>query len=165
MRDKYRNALMWALYGLLFLLVIVIQTVIFGRVRFYGVKLALLPVALACISMHTGAENGALFGLCTGLFWMLTGADLGPACVLLFPVCGAVCGYLCDRYLRRQIMTAFLMSLLALLLCQLPLFCLKCYLGGAYWNQISSIFVQIGLSMLGCPVLYFAGRVIRKAGV
>ena len=165
MREKYRNALMWALYALLFMLVSVFQTVLFGRPRFFGVKLALLPVALGCITMHASAENGALFGLFAGLFWMLTGADLGPACILLYTLCGALCGYLCDRYLRRHILTAIFMSIFSLLLCQVPLFLLKCYLGDAYLQQFPSVFVQIGLSLLACPLLYLAGRAIRKAGV
>ena len=51
---------MFLLIGLLFLFVTVFQTVTFGQARFFGVKLSLIPVAAACIAMHTGGENGAL---------------------------------------------------------------------------------------------------------
>ena len=40
MRKTYKNALMWALYGVLFLFMTVFQTVTFGRMRLFGVKLS-----------------------------------------------------------------------------------------------------------------------------
>lgn len=66
MHATYKNALMWTLYGVLFLLIAVLQTVVFGRARFFGVKLTLIPVCIACVSMLAGAEAGALYGLCCG---------------------------------------------------------------------------------------------------
>ena len=79
MREKYKNALMWVLYGVLFLFVTVFQTVVLGRARMLGVKLSLVPVAAACIAMHVGGEAGAIFGLAAGTFWCLTGAAGGAA--------------------------------------------------------------------------------------
>lgn len=165
MRDKYKNALMWGLYAVLFLFAAVFQTVIFGRPRFYGVKLSLLPVVIGCVTMHTGSENGAVYGLAAGLFWALTGADTGALFIVLFAVSGAVCGYLCDRYLKQHFVSALLMALLALLLCQLPVFAVKCYLGSAFWQQIGSVFVQVGLSMAAFPVIYLISWAVRKVGV
>ena len=131
MHATYKNALMWTLYGVLFLLIAVLQTVVFGRARFFGVKLTLIPVCIACVSMLAGAEAGALYGLC----------------------CGAVICYLCDRYLVRQLLSAILMSLLALVFCQTVLFLLQCYLGTIYIGMITALPVQIDLSLLPCPIL------------
>ena len=61
MHATYKNALMWTLYGVLFLLIAVLQTVVFGRARFFGVKLTLIPVCLACVAMLAGAEAEALY--------------------------------------------------------------------------------------------------------
>ena len=47
MQARYKKAVMWALYALLMLTVFVIQGVVFGRTRYFGTKLSLLPVALA----------------------------------------------------------------------------------------------------------------------
>ncbi len=164
MRQTYKNILMWALYAVWFLFVIVLQTVVFGQMRLFGVKLSLVPVCIACITMHTGSENGALFGLISGTFWMLAGADGGVLYILLFPVCGAVVGYLCDRYLNRTLLSAFLMSLLTLCVTQLALFAFRVFLGTTPWSGVVSVLVQIGLSMLAWPVFYPVSRVIRKAG-
>ena len=95
MRKTYKNALMWTLYGVLFVFVTVFQTVTFGRLQVLGVKLSLIPVAAACITMHAGGENGALFGLLAGLFWCLTGAAGGALHIVLLALCGAICSRRC----------------------------------------------------------------------
>ena len=59
MRERYKNALMWGLYAALVLLVLVLQTVSFGRPRFFGVKLCFVPVLVACVSMHVEARPDA----------------------------------------------------------------------------------------------------------
>lgn len=164
MRDTYKNILMWALYAALFLMAVVIQTVIFGKLRLFGVKLAIVPVCLACIAMQTGSENGALFGLVAGIFWMLSGADGGVIYILLFPVCGAIAGYLCDRYLNRRFVSALLMCLLALSVTQIAHFLFRMFLGDLVWSNFLPVLVQIALSMLASPFLYPLAKLIRKAG-
>ena len=59
MHATYKNALMWTLYGAFFLLLTVLQTVVFGRARFFDVKLSILPVCIACVAMLCGAETDA----------------------------------------------------------------------------------------------------------
>ena len=164
MHATYKNALMWTLYGVLFLLVAVLQTVVFGRARFFGVKLTLIPVCLACVAMLAGAEAGALYGLCSGAVWCFTGASGGAMHIVLLTICGAVIGYLCDRYLVRQLLSAVLMSLLALVFCQTILFLLQCYLGTIYIGTIYTLPIQIGLSLLSCPLIYLGAWAIRKVG-
>ena len=164
MHATYKNALMWTLYGVLFLLIAVLQTVVFGRARFFGVKLTLIPVCIACVSMLAGAEAGALYGLCCGTVWCFTGAAGGAMHIVLLTVCGAVIGYICDRYLERQLLSAILMSLLALVFCQTLLFLFQCYLGTIYIGTIYTLPIQIGLSLLSCPLIYLGAWAIRKVG-
>ena len=164
MRKTYKNALMWALYGVLFLFMTVFQTVTFGRMRLFGVKLSLIPVAAACIAMHVGGESGAIFGLAAGLFWCLAGAAGGAIHIVLLALCGAVAGYLCDRYLVRNLVSALLMSLMCLLFCQLVLFLFKCMVSSIGIQGLLPVLAQVGLSLLLCPPVYLAAWAIRKAG-
>ena len=64
MHATYKNALMWTLYGAFFLLLTVLQTVVFGRARFFDVKLSILPVCIACVAMLCGAETDASAQAC-----------------------------------------------------------------------------------------------------
>lgn len=164
MHATYKNALMWTLYGVLFLLIAVLQTVVFGRARFFGVKLTLIPVCLACVAMLAGARGrGALRPLLRRRL-VFTGASGGAMHIVLLTICGAVIGYLCDRYLVRQLLSAVLMSLLALVFCQTILFLLQCYLGTVHIGMIAALPIQIGLSLLSCPLLYLGAWAIRKVG-
>ena len=164
MRGQYRKVLMWTLYALLFLLCVVIQTVVFGKPRFYGVKLCLIPVCVACVTMFLGAEDGALYALACGTFWCFAGADGGALHIVFLTLCGAAAGYLCDRYLVRRLLSGLLMSLLCLLVCQGLLFLFRCYVGTTSLRTFPSLFIQIGLSLIPCPVFYLAARAVRKAG-
>ena len=152
MHATYKNALMWTLYGAFFLLLTVLQTVVFGRARFFDVKLSILPVCIACVAM------------CCGTVWCFTGASGGALHIVLMTICGAVIGYLCDRYLVRRLLSALIMSLLALTVCQTILFLFQCYLGTIYIGTIYTLPIQIGLSLLSCPLIYLGAWAIRKVG-
>jgi cell shape-determining protein MreD len=165
MRDKYKNALMWALYAALFLLTLAVQTVVFGRARYFGgAKLSLIPVLVVCTAMLNGAENGGTFALAAGLLWCLSGADGAGLTLMLLTVCAVLAGWLCDRYLRRSLLSALLMSLGALLVCEGGLFLFKYYLGTVGASFLKLLPAQVLLSMLACPPLYGLARAIRKAG-
>ena len=156
MRERYKNALMWGLYAALVLLILVLQTVSFGRPRFFGVKLCFVPVLVACVSMHVGSEAGCVFGmacglvwtlygLCCGAVWCFTGASGGAMHIVLLALCGAVAGYLCDRYLVRNLVSALLMSLMCLLFCQLVLFLFKCMVSSIGIPGLLPVLAQVGL--------------------
>lgn len=164
MQARYKNVLMWALYALLFLLVMVVQTVVFGRARFWDTKLCLIPVAVVCVAMYTGAESGGVFGLAAGTFWCLSGADGGGMLIVLCTLCAVCAGYLCERVFNRNLVSALMMSLMALTACQLTLFALKCYLGQSGADGWLLLLRQILLSMAACPPVTLAAWAIRKAG-
>jgi len=162
--NKFRGSIMWALYALLFVFVLLIQTVVLGDQRFYGAKLSFLPVAVVCITMFTGHEAGALFGLLAAVFWSWTGAEDGSLSIVTFTVCGVAAGYLCDAYFARRFLPALGLSLCALLLHQTAVFLLKYYFSGidaALWQWLPA---QIALSLPACLILYPLAKLIRKAG-
>lgn len=164
MNKTYRNVLMWTLYALLFLLVVVLQEVVFGKHRFFGVKLSLIPVAVACICMHVGHEAGAIFALAASLVWCWSGADGGSLGIITLTVAGILSGYLCDAVFARRLIPALGLSLGAVLLHEGALFFLKFYLNEGDISLWRWLPVQAGLSLLACPFLYLLAKAIRKAG-
>ena len=91
-------------------------------------------------------------------------ADGGALHIVLLALCGAVAGYLCDRYLVRNLVSALLMSLMCLLFCQLVLFLFKCMVSSIGIQGLLPVLAQVGLSLLLCPPVYLAAWAIRKAG-
>ena len=86
MNQRYKNIIMWVLYAVLFLFAMLLQTAVFGRTRFFGVKLNLIAVVLVCISIFTGHEAGGLFCLIAAFVWHLSGADDGSVAILTMTV-------------------------------------------------------------------------------
>ena len=87
---------MWAFFALLYLLVMLVQTTLFGRVRLLSVKLNLMPIVITCVGLWAGHEAGGLFGLLTGLVWSWTGAKDGSLAIVSFTLIGIFSGWLCD---------------------------------------------------------------------
>ena len=91
---------------------------------------------------------------------------LALCCALIGSVGGgAVVGYVCDRYLRRNLLSALLMSLGCLIFCQGVLFLVQVFLGHVGFGAgLLPVLRQIGLSLLAAPPVYLAAWLIRKAG-
>lgn len=164
MNQRTKTALMWVLFAALFLFVLLLQTLVFGRVRFFGVKLNLLPVVIVCVCLWVGHEAGGLFGLITGLCWFLTGADDGSLSIVTFTACGILASWLCGNLFPRRFGSALILCLGALLLHEGALFLLKYYLAQAAGSMALWVPITVGLSLLGCPVIYLLAKAIRKAG-
>lgn len=163
MNQRYKKLIMWVLYAALFLFVMLLQTAVFGRTRFFGVKLSLVPVVLVCISIWVGHEAGGLFCLLAACVWYLSGADDGPLAILTLTVCGILAGYFCRQFSRR-FFPAGALCLGALLLHEGAVFLLKFYLGAADGSLVVWVFVTTALSLLGWPVCYLLAKAIGKVG-
>ncbi len=164
MNKTYRNVLMWALYAVLFLAVLVLQTVAFGDRRFFGVKLSLIPVAVVCIAMQSDHEAGGLFALVAALVWCFTGADGGSLAIVTLTVAGILAGYLCDAVYARRLVPALCLSLGAVLFHEGALFLIKYYLEEADLGLWLWLPKQAGLSVLACPPIYGLAKAIGKVG-
>ena len=149
---------------MLFLFTMLLQTVVFGHLRVWGVKLSLLPVAVVCIAMHTGHEGGGLFGLLAALVWQFTGADDGSLALISFTLCGILAGWLCDSVCARRAAVALGLSLAALVLHEGAAFLMKFYLESADFSLIRWVPLTALLSVLACPVLYPLAKAIGKVG-
>ena len=164
MNQRTKTALMWGLYAVLFLAVLLMQTLVFGRSRFFGVKLNLIPVVIVCIALWVGHEAGGVFGLAAGFVWFLTGADYGPLSILTLTVCGILAGWLCVNLFPRRFGSALILCIGGLVFHEGFQFLLKYYLAQADGSMLVWIPITTGLSVLSCPVIYLLAKAIGKAG-
>ena len=162
MPERYRKLLMWALDAALVLAAVLLQTVLFGRVRFWGAKLALVPVVVACVSMHLDAEQAGLFGLAAGFFWYCSGADGAGLVIVSATAAALLCSWLCVCYLRRNLLSAALLSALALLVVQGLLLAFRAFTGVVGPDALRVLFVGTALSLLVCVPAYYAAAAIRR---
>lgn len=161
MNQRYKKYMMWALYSLLFLLVMLLQTAVFGRERFFGVKLSLIPVVLVCISICRGHEQGGLFCLIAAFVWYLSGAEDGPVAILTLTVCGILAGFLCTQFAHRFLPSVGL-CFAALLIHEGAVFLLRYYLGAAEGMLFVWVLKTAVLSLPCVPVCYGLAKLIGK---
>lgn len=155
---------MWALFALLYLVVMLLQTTIFGRLRPLGVKVALMPVVIVCIALQVGHEAGGLFGLIAGFVWYAAGADDGILSMVTFTTLGILAGWLCDNVFSRRFVPALLLALGGLLFHETCVFLLKFYLNDAPGKLLLWVLLTTALSLPACPVIYLGAKAIGKAG-
>lgn len=163
MNQRYRKLIMWALYAALFLFAMLLQTAVFGRTRFFGVKLSLIPVVLVCISIWVGHEAGGLFCLIASFVWYLSGAEDGSIAILTLTVCGILAGFFCVQFSRR-FFPAMGLCLGALLFHEGVVFLMRRYLGSAEGALAAWVFLTAVLSLPVAPVCYVLTKAIRKVG-
>ncbi len=163
MNQRYKKLIMWALYGGLFLLTMLLQTVVFGRTRILGVKLSLIPVLLVCISAIVGHEAGGLFCLIASFVWYLSGAADGSIGILTLTVCGIGAGFACSQFSRR-FFPALGLSFAALLLHEGVVFWMQAYLGASEGAPFSWVLLMAVLSVPSWAIFYLLAKAIGKVG-
>ncbi len=158
------SILRWALYALLFLLAMMLQTVVLAR-GIGGFFISCVPVAVACIAMQEGAEGGGAFALAAAVLWCLSGAAYGSAQIVTLTVAGVLCGGLCEVVLTKKLLPAAGLCAMTLLLCDGVCFLLRLYLGGASGaDAVSYLLPSLGISLCFLPLFYVPAHFIAKIG-
>ena len=76
------TALKWALYGALFLAVLVVQDVILSRLTLFGGRADLTSAVILLICVIEGADSGGIFALLASVFYVLAGTAPGEYAVV-----------------------------------------------------------------------------------
>lgn len=162
-REQLLQILQWVLYAMLFLFAMLLQSIVLPQLDIGGITLCAIPICLACVSVREGADRSTVYGLLTGTFFCLSGADCGPLYLVLFTLSCALCGAICDQFYTRTIASTFLLSILSLTICEGLVFLFRVYTGIvpiSLWFRV--LLPEILLSMLLFPLFYLAVWAISK---
>ena len=89
-RRQRQVILKWFLFSLVYLVLQVMQDVLFSRIQIWGGCPDLVPGYLLLVCLMQGPGSGGLFALLAGVFRSLSGAVLGPVSLLVTTCAGAV---------------------------------------------------------------------------
>ena len=110
---KARKAI---LYLVLILVTLWLQTMVFSRLTFWGVKPFFLPALIVAIGLFEGGVWGGMLGLAAGFGCMLSLAGSPVLFLVLLPAFGFLSGMLADFLINRRFYSYLLLAAVALLL-------------------------------------------------
>ena len=166
-RRQWLGVLKWSLYGLLTLLVLLLQTVVLAKSPILGAKLAPLPILIVCVCVREGPEKGGIYAILASLFWCFSGADFGNLSVAVIPIGAMLSAVLCRAVLTLRFVPTALCCLAVTLLNAAAVFLFKLILPPtvAIENFWQVLLPGVGLSMVFVPIHYALVRLIGRIGV
>ena len=166
MSGKNQTRMKMALYGVVLLAALLMDSAAFGAVHPRYTP-CVMPVAVACIGLWEGTEKGIVFGLIAGLAaaWSTELSMHGAWRILVLTVEGFVSGMLSERFLLQSWKTIFSISAAALVICEglytIFLSMTGTLSAGAFFNE----FLPCGLlSLIFVAVFYPVTRYISRIG-
>lgn len=91
---------MW--YAVFLLLTLVLQNMVFPRIRPLGVCPMVLPAAVVAVGMFEGARWGAIFGLVLGIFADMDYVENTVMFTLLLPALAFFAGFVSQFFINRR---------------------------------------------------------------
>lgn len=150
-----RKALLkWSLYGLVLLVLSVLQDVILCRFHLFGATTELVPCGIFLICVLAGTEQGSLFALISAALYLFSGTASGPYSMVFITVLAIGVCILRQAFLQKGFAAAMLCTALAMVLYLLLNFFIAMFLGLTYMGRIGGVFITAVLSLIAAPILY-----------
>ena len=159
-----KQALKWFLYALALTVLSVIQDVVLCRMRIWGGSTDLVPCGIILICILEGSHQGSVFALIASLLFLMSGSAPGPHVLVLITVPAILVCILRQVYLRPNLLSALLCTLLAMVVYELLVFCFCLLLGSVTLQHISGFLASALLSPIAVPILYLIARPIMAIG-
>ena len=164
---QWKGILKWSLYGLLTLLVLLLQTVVLSQLPVWGAKLTPLPGLIVCVCVREGPEKGGLYAVLAALLWCLSGADFGNLSLAVIPVGAILSAVLCRAVLTLRFLPTAMCCLAVTLLNAAVIFIFKLILPPtvALENLWRLLLPGAAASMAFVPLHYALVKLISRIGV
>lgn len=152
---KQRQAILrWVLMALVLMVLSVIQDVILSRFTLFGVTLNIVTGALLLVCVLQSSDAGSIFILISSTVYWATGSTPGSYIIVMLTALGILACVVRQAYLYDHAGSTLLCAGGAVLLYELVLFVIGCFLGYTTLSRITDTLISAGLSC-GVMVLFY----------
>ena len=158
------SILRWFLYGLVLLILSVVQDVILCKVSIFGATSDLVPCAIILICVELGADRSCLFALIAAMLYKFSGTAPGYYVIGLIPVLGVMAAAVRQSVFRKTISSTMLCACIAVILYEMGIFAFGLVFQSTALFRVTRFLITAGLSLLTFPILYPITIAIEKIG-
>jgi hypothetical protein len=159
-----RQILQWSMYGLLLVVLLVLQDVILCKLSIGGATTDLVPMAILLITVVSDVYAGSLFAIIAATLFEFSGSAPGPYAVAYLTILAIAAAFFRQSYWRRSFSSICLCAGLGLLLYELAVWGTGLFLGLTYVSRIVVFILTWALSFAMMLALYPLIRRIQKIG-
>ena len=159
-----RTLLKWALYGVLLVVLSLLQDAMLSKFRLLGATTELVPVGIFVICILEGAESGSVFALVSSLLYLFSGTAAGPYTVLFITALAVGVTIWRQAYLQKGFAAALLCAGSATLVLQMLQFVVGLFLKVTIPERFVGFLITAGLSVVTIPILYPIALSIETIG-
>ena len=149
-----RAILKWCLYGVILLVLSLLQDVILCHFRLFGATTELVPCGIILITILEGTQSGCGFALIAACLYWFSGTAPGPYAMVLITVLSILASMFRQGYLQTGLSAALLCTGVAMVLYELGVFAFGLFLGLTHWGRLGGFCLTALLSLLSAPLLY-----------
>ncbi len=146
--------LKWGLYGLILLILSVVQDVILCRFRINGATTELIPCSIFLICILEGTQRGSLFALIAATLYYFSGSAAGAHVIVLITFLAVGVCALRQSYLQKSFSSAMVCLVLAVAMYTLLIFAVALFLEQTRPDRFIGFAITAGLTLISGPILY-----------
>ena len=163
-KSQRSKLLKWVLYGLLLLLLSLVQDAVMSRLSYRGATTDLVACGILLICLLQTPDSGAIFALIGSTLYVFSGSAQGYYCIVLLTFLSVLLNILRHILLSRRFRSIFLCMIVGIMLYELAVFAFGLFLGNTYFSRIHICLTTGVLSIIAIPILYPIAFSISKIG-
>ena len=163
-KSQRKSLLKWVLYGLLLLMLSLVQDAVMSRFQYRGATTDLVSCGILLICLLQAPDSGAIFALIGSTLYVFSGSAQGYYCIVLLTFLGVLLNIFRHGLLSRRFRSIFLCMIIGLMVYELSVFAFGLFLGKTYFSRLFVFLFTGVLSIASVPILYPIAFSISKIG-
>ena len=163
-KRQRQSILKWGLYGVLLVILSVLQDVLLCRMRLFGATTELVPCGILMICLAEGMEKGSVFALVASCIYLFSGSSAGYHTIVVLTFFCIYLTYFRESYLRKGFAATMLCTAAGVLAYELLIFIISVFFGQTRIGRIGGAVTTGLLTLISAPVMYPLIRGISTIG-